>query len=429
MRKLLLFATMFLFSIGLYAQNDAEINRLLIHEGYNTKGYIIDRVDSLTFATVEGEVAANVNLIDFNTDTITLSITRTPECVGFKIAVEATVVIAQYSDVNLASYIDAATSDIYYQDFESAILTGVELQPGTEYSILTVGYDKYGVLCDVDRVDFETEAGEYIGNPFVLASVVEANLYDFTVAFEPNSDVSSYYVVAGAKGTLEQQYQQFAPWFGFANIGEMIMMWGLERTGRTENQWTQMEPNTEYEIFIQALDAQGNMAPHQVFELSTQALGGEGTAEVAITLGEYKLTDWDGEMLPSQFITFTPNDQTSAYRVTVALKEYYDEDPEGYKQDLCSENTMNVVGWFLFEELTTDFQIDPKTRCIALAAGKNINGEWGPITEVEFTTPESVDAKSNSGTITARNLNNGKTNQAGTIPTFKQKGQLKLTSK
>ena len=142
MRKLLLFATMFLFSIGLYAQNDAEINRLLIHEGYNTKGYIIDRVDSLTFATVEGEVAANVNLIDFNTDTITLSITRTPECVGFKIAVEATVVIAQYSDVNLASYIDAATSDIYYQDFESAILTGVELQPGTEYSILTVGYDK-----------------------------------------------------------------------------------------------------------------------------------------------------------------------------------------------------------------------------------------------------------------------------------------------
>lgn len=429
MRKLLLFATMFLFSIGLYAQNDAEINRLLIHEGYNTKGYIIDRVDSLTFATVEGEVAANVNLIDFSTDTITLSITRTPECVGFKIAVEATVVIAQYSDVNLASYIDAVTPDIYNQDFESAVLTGVNLQPGTEYSILTVGYDKYGVLCDVDRVDFETEAGEYTGNPFVLASVVEANLYDFTVAFEPNSDVSSYYVVAGPKGSLEQQYQQFAPMFGFANIGEMIMMWGLERTGRNEVEWTQMEPNTEYEIFIQALDAQGNMPPHQVFYLTTQALGGEGTAEVTITLGEYKLADWYGEMLPSQFITFTPNDQTSAYRVSVVVKEYYDEDPEGYKQDLCSENTMNVVGWFLFEEITTDFQINPKTRCIALAAGKNINGEWGPITEVEFTTPESADAKSNSRTITARQLNNDKTNQAGTIPTFKQKGQLKLTSK
>ena len=428
MKKLLLLLTAFMFGIGLYAQ-DTNINRLLIHEGYNAKGYIIDRVDSLTFASVEGEVAAKIELIDFTEEVITLSITRTESCVGFKITVAPTVSINQYSDEILATYVDNMSADIYDLDFETAELSGVELEAGTEYSILTVGIDKYGVLCDVDRVDFKTEAPEYIGNPLVLASVVEANLYDFTVAFEPNADVSSYYVVAGNKGTLQQQYEQFAPWLGFANIGDMIMSWGVERTGRTEHQWTQMEPNTEYEIFIQALDVNGNKAPHQVFELSTQSLGGEGTAEVAITLGEYKLTDWDGEMLPSQFITFTPNDQTSAYRVNVVVKEYYDEDPEGYKQDLCSENPMNVVGWFQYEELTTDFQINPKTRCIALAAGKNINGEWGPITEVEFTTPESAGTRSNSGTISERKLNNNNKFEAGKVPSLKLKGQLKLTSK
>lgn len=428
MRKLLSFVTMFLFCMGLYAQNDAEINRLLIHEGYSTKGFIIDRVDSLTFASVEGEVAAKIDLIDFNTDTITLSLTRTTACVGFKIAVEATVIIAQYSDVALASYIDAVSSDIYYQDFESAIMTGVSLQPGTEYSVLTVGYDQYGVLCDIERVDFETEAGENIGNPFVLAELIEANLYDFTVAFDPNQDVSTYYVVADQKGLLQQQYETFAPFFGFSNFGDMIMGWGAPYTGRAQHQWTRVEPNTVYEVWIQPLDVAGNMATPQVIEVSTAALGGDGTAEVAITLGEYKLADWYGEMLPSQFITFTPNDQASAYRLNVVFARYYDEDIEGYKQDLCSENTMNVVGWFQFEELTTDFQIDPNTECVAIAAAKNINGEWGPVTEVRFTTPAEPATKSNTGTIKARKFDNNK-NEAGRIPTFKHKGQIQLISK
>lgn len=434
MKKLLLLVTALFLSFGMYAQNSGNPNRLLIHEGYNTKGFNIEKVDSLTFATVEGEVAANVEIFEYNLDTVVLSVTRTPSCVGFMIGIEGSVIIASMTDDQIAQYISNQSPYVYYQDFESAALTGMALQAGTEYSVITVGIDQYGVFGDVRTVEFTTEDPNIVGDPYVEAELIEANLYDFTVGFTPNQYVSKYYCVAGEKGLLQQQYEQFAPMFGFTNIGEMITMWGVERTGKTSFQWTQQTPNTEYEVYIQAYDLAGNMAPHQVFELSTQAMGGEGTAEVTITLGEYKLAEWYDDhgnpvMLPSQFITFTPNDQSSAYRFGVYFERDYDEYTEEIHQELCSENTMNMAHWFQHEELTTDYQIDPNTACVAIAAAKNINNEWGPVTELRFTTPAEAATKSNSGRISARKLNSNNTYTAGTVPSLKQKGQLRLISK
>ena len=330
MRKILLLVTALFLSIGIYAQSSGTPNRLLIHEGNNTNGFILDRVDSLTFAKVEGEVAANVEIIDYDLEKITMSVTRTPACVGFKIAVEASLLISSFSDTQLASYIDATTSDIYYQDFSEAELTGISLEAGTEYSVITVGIDTYGVLCDVKKVDFTTEGSNIVGNPYVEPEAYNIGLYEFSVRFTPNQYVSKYHVVAGEKGMIESQYEFFAPMYGYTNFGQMITMWGSEMTGRNSHTWTGQTPNVTYEVFIQAYDAAGNMAPYQVYELSTLPLGGEGTAEVTITLGDYKLSDWNGEMLPSQFITFTPNDQTSAYRLSV----YFEREYQTYKDEI-----------------------------------------------------------------------------------------------
>lgn len=427
MRKILLLVTALFLSIGIYAQNSGTPNRLLIHEGNNTNGFILDRVDSLTFAKIEGEVAADVELISHDLDKITLAVTRTQACVGFKIAVEASIIIASMTDVQLASYIDKASNSVYTEDFSNAELTGIALQAGTDYSILTVGIDAYGVLCDVRKVDFTTEDPNIIGDPYVEAEAYNIGLYEFSVRFTPNQYVSKYYVIAGEKGLMQSQYEQFAPMFGFSNFGEMITMWSDEFTGRDSFTWTGQTPNATYEVFIQAYDAAGNMAPYQVYELSTLPLGGEGTAEVTITLGDYKLADWDGEMLPSQFITFTPNDQTSAYRLGVYLEREYKMYEAEIKEELCSENTMNVVNWFQHEEITTDYQIDPNTACVAVAAAKNINNEWGPITELRFTTP-SAPTRSNSSTISVRKVNNIVNNKCQ-IPSFAKKGQVRLISK
>ena len=66
---------------------------------------------------------------------------------------------------------------------------------------------------------------------------------------------------------------------------------------------------------------------------------------------------------------------------------------------------MPTPGWFQYEELTTDYQIDPGTKCVVIAAAKNINGEWGPVTEIFFTTPDDDaprTSKSRAKTIMGR---------------------------
>ena len=89
---------------------------------------------------------------------------------------------------------------------------------------------------------------------------------------------------------------------------------------------------------------------------------------------------------------------------------------------------MNAVGWFQHEELTTDFQINPNNSCVAIAAAKNVNNEWGPVTELFFTTPAQAATRSESNVISSRKINNVG-NKAGQLPSFKQKGQLRLISK
>lgn len=428
MKKFLLVILSSIICMGLWAQ-ESDINRLLVFEKTgNYKGFQLNNVDYMEFATVEGEVAANVEVTDVSLEAITLSVHRTMNCQGFKLSCFPTVNIASYSDEILASIIDNDSPNIYYQDFESAQMTGIELEPLTEYTILTVGIDSYGVLCDVRKVAFSTPAKPLVGNPQVDVEVADTQLYSFSLKFTPNADVSKYSVVAGEKGTLQQQYEMFAPMFGYANIGQMIEAWGVQFNVDTTYTWTGMNPATDYEVFIQAWDAEGTMAEHQVFNVSTAALGGEGTAEVTITLGDYVLADWGGEMLPSQFITFTPNDQASAYRLAVYLAETYDAEAEAIKAELCQEPPMPMVGWFQYDPITTDYQINPNTECVAIAAAKNINDEWGPITELRFTTPAETQAAymAPSKVIAQRKLSVGKAHQAGTVPAIKTQGKAIL---
>lgn len=432
MKKLLSLITALVLSISLYAQNDADINRLLLHNNDgSTLGYIIDRVDSLTFASVEGEVAADMELLSYDVDKVNLRITRTASCMGFKIAIVPSIQIASMSEAYLPIFIDNKSTEVYYQDIEEAEMSNIELEAGSDYTILTVGIDMYNVLCDVRKVEFTTEGENVVGDPYVEIEIIENNHYDFTAKFTPNEYVSKYSVLSAEAGTLVSQYQMFASMFGWANMGQMIESWGAPLEGTDQFKWTNMAPNTEYDILVQAWDNEGTMVPtYQTYTFTSKSLGGDGVAEVTITLGEYKLADWGGEMLPSQFITFTPNDQTSAYRIGVYLAEIYDPEAEVIKQELCSDpdSEIPVAGWYQYQEITTDYQINPGVEAVAIAAAKNVEGEWGPVTEYRFTTPAKMPTASTSNVIKERKLNNIE-DVKGTVPSIKQKGQLRLISK
>lgn len=370
-------------------------NRVIVHN--NAGGYTsfnLGTVDKMSFATVEGVIACDVKVNKFTNTSINLDATMTEGCYSFQIGVFPGVQARSFtkSSEQTKAYLDQANAPRYNEDFIGGQMTGIDLTPGTEWAVVTLGYDGYNTPCEVRADYFTTAAADLVGNPQVSATLLEAGLTTLKFKFESNKDVLDYSFVIFEKGQFNEQYEMFAPMFGFTNPGQMIQMWGSKHEGGVpfEYEYTDMNPNTEYELYIQATDINGNFAPMVRVDCATAKMGGSGEATVDVKIGNYRLEEWDGEMKPSQFITFTPNDQSWCYRYNVVLASGYDQQPDAYKEDLQSEPPMPMAYWFFYEPMTTDFQIDPNTECVVIASAKNADGVWGPINEVRFTTPASV---------------------------------------
>ncbi len=417
-----LLAMMICFASTVSAQSEY---RMLVKKSNETKGYRIDRVEEVSFAKVEGEVKAEVSVSNVQLTSLTVTVVRSEACKGFRIAVAPRTIVANYWNYPdyMIQYIEEYGSSMLEEDFLNGSLTGIELESNSDYVAVTVGYDEYGVACDLCRADFTTPKAPLVGNPKVTTTIKSVGKYDFTIHCTPNDDVKGYACVAGEKGEIQSQFDVYAAWFGFTNFGDMIQAWGYTETNAKDISWNEMKPGTDYEIFVQPWDKNGNYADCDTVALRTESLGGTGEAKVSITLGDYKLQPWGEEQLPSQFITFTPNDQASCYRYGVYVvdgEEGYTANKEEIQNDLKSEPPYtNMANWFFYETLTTDFQINPNTSCVAIASAKNANGEWGPVTENFFTTPASTSAKA-STRIQSRPVSQKRTLRANRIPMLKQ---------
>lgn len=397
MKKLSIFLASLMCAIPAFSQTEEAPNRLFLKNTIgSTSGHVLDRVSEISFGKVDGEVKAEAKIDSVGFDCLKLQVKRSAACYGFKIYVLPALIANQYDDLSVITVINRSNPTIYYEDFPQADMTGLELDPSTDYVLVTVGVDSYGIDDGVVRVPFTTPKPEIVGGPQVEAEVVDRQFTSFKIKFTPNEDVDSYYCVAEKKGNMESQLEMFGPMFGLSSMTDLIMSWGIETKGEAEKEWTSMSPNTEYEVFYVATDVNGNPADYKVLEVSTLSQGGTGVASVKVEVLEYEYADWGGEMKPSQYVGYTPNDQTWCYRFGVWTAEEYDKDAESIKEYVKSEPPFpNMLNWFFYEELVTDYQIDPNTECVALAAGKNANGEWGEVTEVRFTTPEKADGDPN----------------------------------
>lgn len=192
-----LLATLLSLTCGLaYADNTP--NRLLVtNTDGNYNGFVIDHLDAINFARVDGEVLAKVTINEIYTDSLRVTVTRTPDCDHYKLAVLPKVTANQLNDdVTAIRYISSLSPSevpVLWEDFDNGLLSGIELSYDTEYSLITIGIDRFGVESGVNRADFKTPAPELAGNPRVEATLVENGLYSYTVKFVPNEDVQSYW--------------------------------------------------------------------------------------------------------------------------------------------------------------------------------------------------------------------------------------------
>lgn len=376
-----------------FAQTSDEPNRLIMNYpgGMGGKSFSMEYIDYLSFDRIDGDVKAEIEIHTVDRDQLSVSITRSEACEGFLIDVMAAPLARQLADpVRMISYMEDKKLDTYYEDFDHGNLSGISLQPNGEYCIVTVGIDRLGTLAGVAREYFKVPGLPTVGNPQVAAEQLSCTKDSFTIKFTPNADTSSYYTVAAPKGQMQSQFDMFGAMFGATCMEDLVKMWGIENTGETTKTWDDMDPSEIYEVYILPLDVEDNYGVMTIFEATTETIGGYGEAKVDVVIGKYELADWNGEMLPSQYITFTPNDQAKCYRMSVYPKQQFDDNHEDIIEYICSDPEIPTAYWFFFEPMTTDFQLSPDTEYVAIAAAKNLNNEWGPVTEVAFTTPSSA---------------------------------------
>lgn len=398
MKRIYLFLAFLGACCGLWAQESVpvnESNRILVNTVTgSTRGYMTERVKDITFGYVEGAVKAEVNILKNEPDSLLVSIAKSDDCVAYKLGVLPAVTYRAFrgDQAAIVEYMTKYGSmSTFYDDYTRANLSGLELEPGTEYVLMTIGVDIYGVDCDVCVRNFATQPVNVVGNPQVAVEVTAATTRGISLKFTPNADCSEYYFVIDKAGMLQEQFDMWAPMFGFKNIGEMIKGWGSKTVGNTTYEYKDLDPNTAYELYVLPVDCQGNPAMHQIVEMSTKNQGGSGVPVTNASVTAYKLSDWGGEMKPSVFVKFTPNDQTMCYRFGVFTAANFNA--AAVEAELAQEPPMpNMAYWFWFDEMETDFQVNPNTEIVICTVSKNADGKWGQMQTVRYTTPATATA-------------------------------------
>ena len=208
-----------------------------------------------------------------------------------------------------------------------------------------------------------------VSDPVVDVKIDETTYTTITATFTPSEECASYHLMI----STEAEMAQWAGAFGM-DIESLVVSWGLAKNTAYTHTWKDQVPNTEYTIYVLPKDAEGNALPMEKTKVSTEILGGEGVSVIDLEVEVLSNT--------SVFVTATPNEETSEYHYILIEKAYADS--------IGIDSTMQII----YEDPYALYDIDEwewidltaKTEYYAIAQGKNVNGEWGEITKVEFVT-------------------------------------------
>lgn len=438
MKKLFTILALALATITASAQTDVP-NRMLIKQGNEQrptiKAFAIDKVQEVNFARVDGEIKAAITFDSYvkkddGQDMLKLAITRSESCESYCIDVLPANLAKLYDDDTMAAYFEQKNAKKMYEDFTSGELTGIELKGNTNYTVITLGYDQYGVPGETSRADFTTPKEQTVGTPSVTCNFDEITGTSFTVTVTPNADCGEYFLVQLGRGELEKQFEEWGARMGYANIGDMIK--GFAWYGHNEvytQTFGDLLPCTDYDLIILPTDVNGTYGDIITVPVTTAKQGGDGVAEMTITYQEVGGDAENGYYLP---VTYTPNDQTSIHHDLLIEKNFFNQNYTDESLAALMKSDTNPFNpydtyWNAIGVKNEKWNCTPGETYYAVSIAKNANGEYGPFAKVEIVTaPKNAPAKvAKAENGVANRIAKAAKAKAGVAPVFKGGIQLK----
>lgn len=438
MKKLFTILALALATLTASAQTDVP-NRMLIKQGNEQnptiKAFAINKVQEVNFARVDGEIKATIAFDSYvkkddGQDMLKLAITRSESCESYCIDVLPANLAKLYDDDTMAKYFEQKNAKKMYEDFTSGELTGIELKGNTNYTVITLGYDQYGVPGETSRADFTTPKEQTVGTPSVTCNFDEITGTSFIVTVTPNADCGEYFLVQLGRGELEKQFEEWGARMGYANIGDMIK--GFAWYGHNEvytQTFGDLLPCTDYDLIILPTDVNGTYGDIITVPVTTAKQGGDGVAEMTITYQEVGGDAENGYYLP---VTYTPNDQTSIHHDLLIEKNFFNQNYTDESLAALMKSDTNPFNpydtyWNAIGVKNEKWNCTPGETYYAVSIAKNANGEYGPFAKVEIVTaPKNASAKvAKAENGVANRIAKAAKAKAGVAPVFKGGIQLK----
>ena len=416
MKKLFTILALALATLTASAQTDVP-NRMLIKQGNEQnptiKAFAINKVQEVNFARVDGEIKATIAFDSYvKKDVLPANLAKL------------------YDDDTMAKYFEQKNAKKMYEDFTSGELTGIELKGNTNYTVITLGYDQYGVPGETSRADFTTPKEQTVGTPSVTCNFDEITGTSFTVTVTPNADCGEYFLVQLGRGELEKQFEEWGARMGYANIGDMIK--GFAWYGHNEvytQTFGDLLPCTDYDLIILPTDVNGTYGDIITVPVTTAKQGGDGVAEMTITYQEVGGDAENGYYLP---VTYTPNDQTSIHHDLLIEKNFFNQNYTDESLAALMKSDTNPFNpydtyWNAIGVKNEKWNCTPGETYYAVSIAKNANGEYGPFAKVEIaTSPKNAPAKvAKAENGVANRIAKAAKAKAGVAPVFKGGIQLK----
>ena len=174
---------------------------------------------------------------------------------------------------------------------------------------------------------------------------------------------------------------------GFSNAYDMIKQFsGKDYTTEKQHTWREMVPDANYEICVLPWDKNGVFQEITKVPVTTKKLGGPGEATVDIKIGEFGGSKKGGYY---QDVVYSPNDQASLHRDIIITEEAFNK-PDmgniGVIKMLQTDHPKDIY-WNQYRVDRARWNATPLTTYYACSMAKNVDGKWGELKKVKFTTP------------------------------------------